>query len=245
MLAGSLPSELSGQDPLSDLVHQDSERMVALLAKAHTTGYPLEAVDELGYLADRMQNLLLSFGSPLGHAQVASSSGSSQSVVLDELTAGYDEDARRDDHASKRLTGVAIVTATLAVAIAVLGAVLARGPARFDSGEFVAFFCISIMLLVVTAVALVISGRLRIASREATRIRRQIGAVDWYLDSMPHMERDLLRGALVGRLFPRLLEDDDPTRETQLPSTRELLDAISWSDGERVVSSEQQSDPLA
>ncbi len=63
---------------------------------------------------------------------------------------------------------------------------------------------------------------------ETRRVQRQLLTLDKYLSPLPELGRDLLRSVMVQRLFPRLIDDDNPMREDELfPPTDDLLLALS------------------
>lgn len=67
----------------------------------------------------------------------------------------------------------------------------------------------------------------RRAAFETRRIYRQLMIVDKYLQPMPQGGRDLMRGVMMQRLFPRLLDDENPMREDEIfPDPDKLLIAL-------------------
>lgn len=68
----------------------------------------------------------------------------------------------------------------------------------------------------------------RKSAAESARIYRQLHSVDEYLDPLPEQLQYLLRGTLVQRLFPRLIDDDNPLREEEaFPGTDSLMAAAA------------------
>lgn len=61
------------------------------------------------------------------------------------------------------------------------------------------------------------------ASREYVRLERGMAAIEPYLAPLPEAARHFIRATLTQSLFPLLPEDDDPLRQPQWPSPRELL----------------------
>jgi hypothetical protein len=63
---------------------------------------------------------------------------------------------------------------------------------------------------------------------ETLRIKRQLLSLDPYLSPLPELAQHLLRGVMVQRLFPRLLDDENPMREDEVfPQAQDLLLALS------------------
>jgi hypothetical protein len=68
----------------------------------------------------------------------------------------------------------------------------------------------------------------RRAAFETRRVHRQLLSLDRYLSPLPVFGRDLLRGVMVQRLFPRLLDDDNPMREDdEFPTMDTLMLTLS------------------
>ncbi len=63
---------------------------------------------------------------------------------------------------------------------------------------------------------------------ETRRVHRQLLILDKYLSPLPELGQDLLRGVMMQRLFPRLIDDDNPMREDEVfPPTDALMLALS------------------
>lgn len=120
-----------------------------------------------------------------------------------------------------RLAVAAAVIAASAVALAVVA--VARA---FDRLNY--YFVISGALSLTAALLWWQSSRARTAGREWQRVATGIRGIDSYLAPMSWPMQDLMRGAMVQRLFPRLLEDDDPIREPRWPDPNAMLTAISY-----------------
>lgn len=86
------------------------------------------------------------------------------------------------------------------------------------------------VVFVALAIALLLlyeASRIRRSADELRRVARQLRAVPAYLAPLPPAAKNLLRAAMVQRLFPRLLDDSDPLRESLwVPSTDSLLATI-------------------
>lgn len=251
--AGAL-AELGDQGdpiaPVRGLVVADAARIIALAANRDTDDQAESVADEIGLLLDRIQQLLPSaYASPKkmkmpGQVPIHPDHDESRRV-LDQIAADYGVDANRDDRDARKSYRVALLAAVAAIAILVTGAIVAGRDRSFNGAEFMGYGAAALFSAAIAWVMSRIAGRLRVESREAVRLRRQLAAVDAYLGRLPAMERDLLKGAMLGRLFPRLLDDDDPLRETPLPTTRELLDSISWSQDYPSVGSASEPAPRA
>ena len=66
-----------------------------------------------------------------------------------------------------------------------------------------------------------------VAAREQTRIARAIVGLSSFLEPLPEPAQYFMRAKLAPVIFPRLIEDDDPTRNIQWPADQEILQTIS------------------
>lgn len=68
------------------------------------------------------------------------------------------------------------------------------------------------------------SRRLDIEAQELRRVSRQLEMLPPFMAGLPDTTQGLLRGALIQRLFPRLISDSDPLREGDwAPNSKEML----------------------
>ena len=141
---------------------------------------------------------------------------------LERLTQTYASDARRQVRVSTFLYASAVALASAGVALS--GIVLLRAEFRaLEPGAVVARLLPSALLLALAVVCGRQAALVRRGAFELDRQRRQLLGLSGYLLPLPVPTQDLLRAAMVPRLFPRLLEDDDPTREDEWFPSGDLL----------------------
>jgi hypothetical protein len=148
------------------------------------------------------------------------------SRVLKELACEYGRDARRERALMKWLYGVSVVLLLAGVAIALGGIDAAQNGEKFRFPEFAAYGLVALVLLTFAALGVRHATRHSLAAQEAARLQRQFDGLDAYLSPMPPALRELVRATMVQRLFPRLLDDDEPWREPKWPDTDSLIEAI-------------------
>ena len=142
---------------------------------------------------------------------------------LERLTRSYASDARRQARVSTFLYVAAVALAGVGVALS--GIVVLRAEFRaLEPGAVVARLLPSALLLALAVLCGRQAALVRRGAFELDRQRRQLVGLSGYLLPLPVPTQDLLRAAMVPRLFPRLLEDDDPTREDDwFPDGDQLL----------------------
>jgi hypothetical protein len=150
--------------------------------------------------------------------------------VLWQLAESYESDANRERTTMRRLYGSSLALLAASAALAVLGIEVARDGGSLRLDVFGAYGIVSVWLVASAAVAMRAAARHRAAATEAGRLHRQLQGLDAYLAPMPRMLRNLLRGTIFQRLFPPVLESDEPWREPKWPDTASLLEAIQARD---------------
>lgn len=143
------------------------------------------------------------------------------------LAAGYAEDAKLERTTTLLLYGAALMLVAAALSLGLLGIARARDGDPFDFAEFSAHGLVALVVLGCAAVVSSRAGRHSLAAQEACRLARQLAGFEAYVAPMPPALRHLVRGTMVQRLFPRLLEDDEPWREPKWPDTASLMTAIN------------------
>jgi hypothetical protein len=141
-------------------------------------------------------------------------------VALIEIAKKYGADARRGAFHVLFL----YMTATIFMIASFIGAWhITESPAPQLAGRF---WAVAGALLVAIVLAYHANTRRRQVD-EAQRLERQLTLLPSYLAPLPDAARSLMRAAMIQRVFPRLLEDDDPLRESEwFPGTDHLLLAI-------------------
>lgn len=144
-----------------------------------------------------------------------------QAAALAEIAKEYRNSADVEARAALRFTVAASAVASSAVALAALA--VARG---FESLNYYLGICVGLAL---AAALLWAQGtKSRTAAREWRRLATGVRGIEPYLAPMSAPMQDLMRGVMVQRLFPRLIEDDDPIREPRWPDATSMLTAISY-----------------
>jgi hypothetical protein len=186
-------------------------------------------------LADRLAESLLEHITATSRAPTGDSRGG------DRLQMGDVGNARgvramadaygRDAHLERRVMVVLFVTAitllVAAAAITLVGFAVADDKRELRVDQFAAFAGVSAVLTFASITTAWQSVRHRTMSREACRLDHQIRGFDSFVSTMGRPAQDLIRGTMVQRLFPRLVEDDDPLREPRWPDAGRLLEAVT------------------
>lgn len=186
-----------------------------------------ERTQALGNVYETLLNLLVALDSAaVSGARTAVPGPTTGRVGLQaEDLEPYEADARRDS----RLMWVYYVAAGFLTAVTVAGIVwysISRPP---PTGDALVLPLSGLAVLLILALASGHQAReCRRAVFETRRIHRQLLTLDKYLESMPELGRELLRGVMIQRLFPRLMDDDNPMREDDVfPDADKLLLALS------------------
>jgi hypothetical protein len=208
--------ELGDQGFLS-LATLDAEQLQQMLAPL-TTGGRLSDEDwtVAGFLADRLCESLIRLRSAPSFQQTDTQPVRRNQIVgLDS----YSADAVRDDRWIRfmYISSFALILGGITVALLAVS----RSFRHLDD-----YLGIAVAMLIVAAALAFNAGRARMAAREARRVHRDLVRFDQYVASLSRPVQELLRGVMVQRLFPRLLEDDDPIREPRWPDANTLLTAI-------------------
>lgn len=140
---------------------------------------------------------------------------------LAAVARAYQRDAadERDAARTARLAGGAIVGVGLVAAAFVGVGISGDGAGLAGSGRLIAVAG----LFVVAALMFRSAASHERASREYVRLERGMAAIEPYLAPLPEAARHFLRATLTQSLFPLLPEDDDPLRQPQWPTSRDLL----------------------
>lgn len=213
------PAEHAGR-----ALKQDLESLHVLFRQVH----PLDENPEVQFLLDRVQAGLLAECRPVpsmpGPVSSAAASGE-----LRDLADNYELDARRENRRTLILGVLAAAFAIGGVVLAVVGLLRATNGNVLHLSIFLGFVSIAAVLIVGSLLVTLLATRARTSTREALRLARQLRAIDPYLSSLPDVQRNLLKGVMLPRLFPRLLEDDDPLRMEEWPNPQDVLTALTTS----------------
>lgn len=161
---------------------------------------------------------------------------------LGGLAGEYRGDARRELRIMVVLYAAALVLLVATLAIALAGIRAAQGGDDFRFTEFAAFGLVALVSLSGAALAARRAMRHGVVAQESTRLQRQFAGLDAYLSPMPPILRDLMRGTLAQQLFPRLLDDSEPWRETRWPDANALLAAIREAEDEEVTEDQDETE---
>jgi hypothetical protein len=151
--------------------------------------------------------------------------GKQHSVTFDEADLRpYQQDAKAQSVLMWAYSLVAVVLVGVLVA-----QVLQLAGSKSAGGEGSSESLVGMTILGVLALAAGHQAReCRRAAFETRRVHRQLLSLDRYLSPLPAFGQDLLRGVLVQRLFPRMLDDDNPMREDDaFPPMDSLMQALS------------------
>jgi hypothetical protein len=146
--------------------------------------------------------------------------------VLTGLADDYGADARSERNTTYLLYLLAVLLAIAGIGLALSGIASAEEDGSLDLSIFAAYGSVGLALIAAAAVALREASRHLVAAHEATRLQRQLAALDAYLLPMPPAMRDLVRGALVQRVFPGLVEHEEPWLTPVWPDSADLIRAI-------------------
>lgn len=141
------------------------------------------------------------------------------------LISSFGSDARSRRRETIALMCLALIAFTAAVGIAV-GAASTSGGASSQTGAWLPPLLAALMAFVVGGALLHGAQRHRLASLEATRIQRQLNALEDLLEPLPPALQAITRATLLRQLFPRLREDSEPWTEPPWPDIATALEAI-------------------
>lgn len=145
---------------------------------------------------------------------------------LEQLASSYGVEAGVERLRERVAMVVAAASLTVGLVLAWRAVGWSSTNGKLVAGPYLGYMAVCSTLVVASAVAFFIARRHARARREALRLQRQISGLSAYLSPLPPEEQALLRGTMLQRLFPRLLDDTDPLREQELPGTDSLLAAI-------------------
>jgi hypothetical protein len=149
--------------------------------------------------------------------------------ILESLAGSYREDARVERRTMLALYAVVLILMVAAGAVALLGIPASRHRPHanntVDFSVFAMYAAVAVAAVGAAALLLRESRRHRLASQEANRLQRQLAALDAYVLPMGPAMRDLIRGALVQRIFPGLPTVEEPWQAPTWPDSEALLGA--------------------
>lgn len=135
-----------------------------------------------------------------------------------------------DDAASgRRLAAAYRIAGAGLIVLAVVMALISSTTDWFDGSPAGEVNSISYQLGVATFIALLacvllqLSERSRRSADEHLRLQRHLTSLEPFLGQLPESMRPVMRAALAPRVFARVVDDDDPTREPIWPTSAELL----------------------
>lgn len=191
------------------------EKLLSLLAK--DSGYrmaTLEAIESLNRELARLQR------------SGSTAPASERQTPFLELARHYGEDAKAARRGAHFCAAGAGLSAASAVALIVLcSLLLSTGPTHPRIlATLGAVACVG--LIVIALVLLHAMNARNRVSREYVRLQRGVEGIEDWLAPLPRDARDLLRMTVTQSLFPRLLDDDDPSHRSVWPSDNAMLQSI-------------------
>lgn len=139
----------------------------------------------------------------------------------------YSIDARRQSRLALILYAAALGAVGVATALA-WQVIVGRRLGIESASAYIAAACIPVVAMLGVAVYIAQqASRCVKNSDEVRRVGRQLATLSVYLEPLPHDTQDLLRAALIQRLFPRLLEDDPLPEDDWFPDADTLLASIN------------------
>jgi hypothetical protein len=150
-----------------------------------------------------------------------------ESESFNELANDYIGDTHRQRIVMVFLYIASLGAVALAAALSIWAADLASRSKEFAVSEFLGRGSAVIVLLVAALGTIWQADRHRRAAAEQLRLARQLRTLPVFIDSVEDASlKDLLRGAMAPRFFPRALDDDDVLREPQWPDPNQVLNAL-------------------
>jgi len=218
--------ELADLEPLSNSdrrrAESEAEHLAALLTQQDDRDVDLEVATVL--ISRLLRRVGFAGADRIARAVPAlSARPAAEDDGLLRLADAYRGDAQRELRIMLALYAAAAILLLGALAVALVGLRDAQHDDGFRFDEFGAFALVALVPLLGAALAARRAMRHGVAAQESTRLRRQFSGLAPYLDPMPPVMRDLMRGTLAQQLFPRLLDDSEPWRETKWPAADELL----------------------
>jgi hypothetical protein len=151
----------------------------------------------------------------------------SPAQILKDIADEYGQDARRQSRTVTIMFGLAFAMLAGAAALVLYQFSEIKESEDFSAGRYLAQSWLPITLVAFASYLIYQTGLHRRSADEARRLQRQLRSFDAYISPLPKRAQDLMRGTMVQRLFPRLIEDNDPLREVeQFPQSVELLATI-------------------
>ena len=152
--------------------------------------------------------------------------GAAEQAAYDDLANEYIRDTDRQRAVMVLLYLAGMFAVCLSVGLAIWAAVTAA-----SAGDFVENFLgrasVVLVLLLAALAAIWQADRHRRAAAEQLRLARQLRTLPIFMESVHDLSlKDLLRGAVAPRFFPRALDDEDALREPQWPNPDQVLQAL-------------------
>jgi hypothetical protein len=123
-----------------------------------------------------------------------------------------------------------LTAASLIIGLATVGGGAWAARQGSDSTPYLTSIAIIGAGAVLVAVSAIVATAIRRTvrrGRELDRLIGQIGYFDAYVSPLSPAVASLVRATMAQRLFPRLLEDDDPIREPRWPDPATILNAYA------------------
>lgn len=171
------------------------------------------------------QSLRLSALAGISESDTSAAESIDVSGLLIDLVGDYSMDADRQWRRSSVLYVTSGALMLGAISLAIFGLKRFSDNPEQLSG-FLAYCGVATIPIFASILALRQAERHRRAAAECQRLKRQLAALDPYLKPFPLQSQPLMRAALAPRLFPGTLDDDDPLREPNWPTSKDLLDSI-------------------
>jgi hypothetical protein len=144
-----------------------------------------------------------------------------------ELAADYIADTGRQRLVMVLLYIASLVLVGLAVGISIWAADVATRGGTFLVAEFLGRVSVVSVLLLTAAAMTWQADRHRRSAAEQLSLARQLRTLPVFIESVEdHSLKDLLRGAVAPRFFPRALDDDDVLGEPHWPNPDQVLSAL-------------------
>jgi|SRR5664280_32181 protein-S-isoprenylcysteine O-methyltransferase Ste14 len=196
--AAALASQLNGAEAESPVIQILLDRAGESAARLHATAHTEATLERHGDADD------------LG-------------VMVD----AYGQDARQVRRVAALLVGFATACAVAAAVVVYVAAGASEKGGRLALGQFLARASVGMLVLLFGLALLAVGARQLRAAREVQRLQRQLAGLGPYLSPLPQAANHLMRMTMIQRLFPRLLEDNDPLREAKWPDAEVVIRVLS------------------
>jgi len=210
-----------------DSVSRGFEHLASCLQTLAEGRGPLSSV-ELQKLLDLLDPLridlfaVVALLAPAGQPDGLSGSGLD---LLATVALAYGDDAANSRRVSATYRAAGAVLIVLAVGMALLSSTTDWFASPAGKVQSLSYQLGVAGFMALLAYALLqLSERSRRSADEHTRLQRHLTSLEPFLGQLPESMRPVVRAGLAPRVFARVLDDDDPTREPIWPTTAELLD---------------------